>query len=599
MWHDRPLYFHFLDRELSETLRVQLSQQKLEMILKCLMLATTSKCYSALSTGWENPSLTSDVNDFFLLLVQLNILDLVSNHPTVDEFLASRETLYRHDAARYPMYFDRAVRDQRLLLRPTLLKQSSATLELAGHLGQWAATISASEEGMEAEAKRAVLKALSHREDEAITATFFEREIPAQNVRATGLIRREISRGYTSHYADFGSADIPTGIHEFVEFDHLARDFPNYDVAICEAFLAKCGFKGILETPWKQEEPLWTRIAEWRGDPRHWLFRIELSNLLTALARVFSRRTAEQFSIRHSILSTLSAACARVPESGSADFEGAAFFVRTVISVLRRNLDFSLTLDEIMAERQLRSCDVLIVVATSIERDAVLSLAKSITGTTHQPLFGQRRTYYDLGFLGGAHLVMVQTEMGSIRPGGSLSTISDAIDDLKTNKVILVGIAFGVDEDEQTLSTVLVSQQLVPYELQRVGTKKDGTPEIMLRGDKPSASTMLLGRFRAATASWRGKEVEFGAMLSGEKLVDNVDFRGQLEALAPEAIGGEMEGAGLYAAAHERAAEWIIVKAICDWADGNKRVNKSRRQRRAADEAVRFVLHTIHLGGFV
>jgi len=44
-------------------------------------------------------------------------------------------------------------------------------------------------------------------------------------------------------------------------------------------------------------------------------------------------------------------------------------------------------------------------------------------------------------------------------------------------------------------------------------------------------------------------------MLSGEKLVDNLQFRQELEQKEPEALGGEMEGHGLYVAArHSRRA---------------------------------------------
>ena len=69
--------------------------------------------------------------------------------------------------------------------------------------------------------------------------------------------------------------------------------------------------------------------------------------------------------------------------------------------------------------------------------------------------------------------------------------------------------------------------------------------------------------------------MRFGDGLSGEKLVDNLDFRDQLLNLEPEAIGGEMEGAGLYVACQDKKVDWILVKAVCDWADGQK----GKRQR--------------------
>jgi nucleoside phosphorylase len=37
--------------------------------------------------------------------------------------------------------------------------------------------------------------------------------------------------------------------------------------------------------------------------------------------------------------------------------------------------------------------------------------------------------------------------------------------------------------------------------------------------------------------------VRFGLVLTGEKLVDDIDYRDQLVALEEEVVGGEMEGA--------------------------------------------------------
>jgi hypothetical protein len=84
-------------------------------------------------------------------------------------------------------------------------------------------------------------------------------------------------------------------------------------------------------------------------------------------------------------------------------------------------------------------------------------------------------------------------------------------------------------------------------------------------------------------------------VLTGEKLVDNIDFRDQLRSFEPEAIGGEMEGAGLYVACQDKKVDWILVKAICDWADGNKAQDKDVRQQTAAQNAAAFVLEALQI----
>jgi hypothetical protein len=63
--------------------------------------------------------------------------------------------------------------------------------------------------------------------------------------------------------------------------------------------------------------------------------------------------------------------------------------------------------------------------------------------------------------------------------------------------------------------------------------------------------------------------------------------------IEPEAIGGEMEGAGLYVACQDKKVDWILVKGICDWADGEKGQDKESRQKTAASNAAAFVVHTL------
>src|SRR5262249_10299611 len=153
------------------------------------------------------------------------------------------------------------------------------------------------------------------------------------------------------------------------------------------------------------------------------------------------------------------------------------------------------------------------------------------------------------------------------------------------NHVVMVGIAFGINPDKQHIGDILVSKQLQGYDFQRVGTSNKGRAQILQRGDKVTASTKILSRLRATTSRWDKCKIEFGLMLSGEKLIDNVDFRDQLVDQFPEALGGEMEGSGLYVACTERHVNWVLIKGICDWADGNKKTRKQARQKLAAENA--------------
>jgi WD40 repeat protein/nucleoside phosphorylase len=241
--------------------------------------------------------------------------------------------------------------------------------------------------------------------------------------------------------------------------------------------------------------------------------------------------------------------------------------------------------------------DVLLVTVTEVEANAVLKLFPDYKRRLIGP---DAKTYYDLGIISDTRVFMVQSvEMGVSGPGGALLTVLEALLALTPSTIIMVGIAFGAKPAEQKTGDILVSTQICDYNQQRVGTDAGGQTNIRLRGSRIPAPTRLLDKFRAGAKDWPcPANIHFGPILSGEKLVDNLDYRNQLLQLEPDAIGGEMEGAALGTVEQRRKVDWILVKAICDWADGNKSEEKDERQKEAADNAAEFTLHVIRQGGF-
>ena len=237
--------------------------------------------------------------------------------------------------------------------------------------------------------------------------------------------------------------------------------------------------------------------------------------------------------------------------------------------------------------------DVLIVTVTKVESQAVIQAFEQSTGHQATPDSINQRLYFNLGEINGTKVFLTQSEMGSGGLDASLLTVCKGIDTLSPIAVIMVGIAFGINEEKQAIGDILVTEQLRLYDLQRMGTQEEEQPKIILRGDKTHASPWLINHFKSTDLRWDGAKVRFGVVLTGEKLVDNVDFRNQLQSFEPEAIGGEMEGAGLYVACQDRKVDWILVKAICDWADGHKAQDKDARQETAAQNAATFVLEAL------
>jgi nucleoside phosphorylase len=236
--------------------------------------------------------------------------------------------------------------------------------------------------------------------------------------------------------------------------------------------------------------------------------------------------------------------------------------------------------------------DVLIVVATEIEEDAVLALLAAPRRRRSVVKTHAGEATYHVGKLGHHHVAVTRCEMGSVSRSASLQSTARAIRFWRPRAAIMPGLAFGLYPEKQHVGDVLVSKTISPYGPRR--RNADGT--VTYRGSKPPSGVTLHDRFRSGRG-WRFSrpdgvelQVRSGEVLSGEDLVDNLEFREGLKHDFPNAVGGEMEGTGLYAAADEAKTEWIIVKAICDWADGKKH---SKYQPLAAAAAASFVAHVL------
>lgn len=228
----------------------------------------------------------------------------------------------------------------------------------------------------------------------------------------------------------------------------------------------------------------------------------------------------------------------------------------------------------------------LIVTATDIEMQTVNREMTPMRSESDIIKAAPDRNTYYIGRLGRYPVVHVKTtDQGALDRDASIMTVNSALDYWDVSAVIMVGIAFGCDPVAQVVGDVLVSTSLRNYE--DVKVKADDVED---RSSNPKSGIILLNRFRNISnweysTAFGTTRIHFGEILSGEKLVDNREFRDQLRTRYPMAIGGEMEGYGIYSAAEGHGIqEWIIVKAICDFAE-NKNERKQERQKLAAESA--------------
>ena len=225
--------------------------------------------------------------------------------------------------------------------------------------------------------------------------------------------------------------------------------------------------------------------------------------------------------------------------------------------------------------------NILIVTATEVETTC---FHETMPDSIMRTVVGDY-TYY-LGQVGQYNVINVQClQMGSINPGGSSQTINAALQAWTSIKaVIMVGICFGFDDKKQQIGDVIVSSSIKNYESRRMGKDTE-----IPRGQTYQADKCLLNAFNNLKISWENigldnekKNIVVGGYVSGEQLVDNKNVRDKLLTETPEAKAGEMEGNGLVAACQSARIPWILAKAICDFADGNKGEGKDYKQRIAA-----------------
>lgn len=234
---------------------------------------------------------------------------------------------------------------------------------------------------------------------------------------------------------------------------------------------------------------------------------------------------------------------------------------------------------------------VLILTATDREYGTALRLSGVNKHLDEASIIRSGYIFVKLG-IPGIQALLLRSSKGSSVPGGALVRTLSAIK-MEPPPVVIIttGICFGLKPEKHTIGDVLVSEQLFAYEASRVSAKVE-----ISRGDKVSVAGDLLDLFRHGHSNWARDidekmrpRVKFGTFLSGDKLIDNPSFVAKLKEWQPEALGGDMEAAGVYVAASEQRIRWIAVKSICDWGMGKANFH----QQSAAENAIDFVFYTL------
>lgn len=262
--------------------------------------------------------------------------------------------------------------------------------------------------------------------------------------------------------------------------------------------------------------------------------------------------------------------------------------VRYRRSVRARREHFNTEVAKVHARSKL-----LILVVTPAEREAVIDAVRAVTGTPFSRQFLSQNTIHMLGQISETEILLGQSEQGTVAPSAATLTTSRLIHEITPDYVIMVGIGFSL-RDEHELGDVMVSTEIRVMDHKKVidSAAIDGAVAAIPRGHRVPPSTLLLDRCRSAHIDWPGQAVHFGPLLSSNVLVNSEALRQNLIDTEPDAIGGEMEGAGVFAAADREKIDWIVIKAVSD--RGMQKTDAAHDL--AARNAAQFVVHMVRTG---
>ena len=160
---------------------------------------------------------------------------------------------------------------------------------------------------------------------------------------------------------------------------------------------------------------------------------------------------------------------------------------------------------------------------------------------------------------------------GSIHAAIVLTIVLRECKDIKY--VISTGICFGMGKDDK-FADIHISDLVDDQSTKRIGTSRADTH---YRSGQPTVPRNMLHKFETAenfslpTEPQYSVNVKKGPIIAANTLVDNLAEKEKMRENRPDAVGGEMEGAGIMAAIeYVDNVKAIIIKAVGDRGDGSK-----------------------------
>jgi nucleoside phosphorylase len=544
---DKPVYCVQINREIHKYLGIPVNSQFHRTFHRAITLSTVRPLYAGhaqvVECFYQDTSFLSELSE----LARLGFFVSMSKYPALADFIDSRRRLYEWDKSSYPMYFECPITS--LAPFPTHSQGDPNTTEL---LRNMYATLYLHapppfENKLDLDERREVercsdgIRRYVMNEEGAITGAFFRR---SPSLRGNPLLDRTLSKvlpyQFTAVYCNIFAGVTPTGFPQLSFFED-ERSFPYLDFSVVACLLRKLG---LIEIVSDHSESGTRRFIEFKTHGNFHEFVKAKDNLLYLLHDSHGCRSvlASRLDLEANLLAMQ---FKTVKKSENDPFVAVAELYRAA-ERLCRDSSAAGARGRTMTDTETWRGKYLVMTATDSE-DVALRAEFRIRGFSEPIVQNTERLSYVEYFRSDIGRVYhVRSSTGSGGASGAFIVGKNAIALLEPEYVISVGACFGLRKDKQCIGDIVISEHIHDYERFRISSSR---PED--RGATREAAPVLLSRARASLAIWNGVSVHIGTVMSGEKLVDDNDFRNFLLSLNPQPIAGDMEAWGLSAVCHE------------------------------------------------
>jgi adenosylhomocysteine nucleosidase len=222
--------------------------------------------------------------------------------------------------------------------------------------------------------------------------------------------------------------------------------------------------------------------------------------------------------------------------------------------------------------------NILVLTANDIEFASVKLILKKIQIGTEFDVFevldNNNGQVYVLGKIGIYDVILTKLiTQGSDTRNGVVNTITNANSLWVIDYVLMAGVCGALNTKNTPINSVVISKQIIAYENIKL---KSGT--IIDRAPKYDSGQIYnkLDQYILENQEVNGVKVKKGIVLSGAKLVSDLNKVEELTSLYPDADVVEMEGEGLASLCNNLKIEWLMIKGVSD--DCVKKDNSSNQE---------------------